>query len=104
MSGAFPQTLETITNAITMQISQVTCGRSFSKMKLLRIIFEIQWKISVCDLTVMTIERDFERSYERVIDKFSSNHKNCRILLLSVVYLYEDPVKKYQITGDFSRL
>ena len=33
------------------------------------------------DLTVLAVERDSEINYERVIDKFSSNHKNCRILL-----------------------
>ncbi len=35
----------------------------------------------VSDLTVLAVERDFDIDYERVIDKFSSNHKNCRILL-----------------------
>ena len=34
------------------------------------------------DITVMAVERDFDINYERVIDKFSSNHKNCGILLL----------------------
>ena len=34
------------------------------------------------DLTVMTVERDFDINYERVIDKFSSNRKNRKILLL----------------------
>ena len=34
------------------------------------------------DLTVMAVEGDFDINYERVIDKLSSNHKNCRILLL----------------------
>ncbi len=28
------------------------------------------------DLTVLAVERDFDVNYERVIDKFSSNHKD----------------------------
>ena len=33
------------------------------------------------DLTVLAVERDFNINNEKVIDKFSRNHKNCRILL-----------------------
>ena len=83
MSGAFPETLEMISNAITMRISQVNCERSFSKMKIIKnYLRNSMTNERLSDLTVMNIERDFEISYERVIDKFSSNHKNCRILLL----------------------
>ncbi|CAF3409543.1 unnamed protein product [Rotaria socialis] len=83
MSDAFPQTLKMITNAITMPISQVTCERSFSKMKLIKnYLRNSMTNERLSDLTVMAIERDFEINYESVIDKFSSNHGNCRILLL----------------------
>ena len=30
------------------------------------------------DLTVKGVEHDFDINYKRVIDKFASNHKNCR--------------------------
>jgi hypothetical protein len=35
-SSAFLQTIEMISNAITMPISQVTCERSFSKLKIIK--------------------------------------------------------------------
>ncbi|CAM4917089.1 unnamed protein product [Rotaria socialis] len=77
MSDAFPQTLKMITNAITMPISQVTCERLFSKMKIIKnYLRNSMTNECLSDLTVMAIERDFEINYERVIDKFSSNHKN----------------------------
>ena len=77
MSDAFPQTLEMITNAITMPISQATCERSFSKIKIIKnYLRNSMSRERLSDLTVMTVERDFDINYERVIDKFSSNHKN----------------------------
>lgn len=83
MSDAFPQTLKMITNAITMPISQVTCERSFSKMKIIKnYLRNSMTDKRLSDLTVLAIERDFDINYERVIDKFAQNHKNCRILLL----------------------
>ncbi len=36
LSNAFPQTLRMIKDAITMPASQVTCERSFSKMKIIK--------------------------------------------------------------------
>ena len=79
---AFPQTIKMIRNSITMPISQVTCERSFSKMKIiknyLRNSMSDRW---LSDLTVLAVERDFDINYERVIDTFSVNHKNSRILL-----------------------
>ena len=83
MSGAFPQTLKMITNAITMPISQVTRERSFSKMKIIKNYLRnsmIDKRLS--DLTVLAVERNFGINFERVIDKFAKNYKNCRILLL----------------------
>ena len=41
------------------------------------------------DLTVLVVQRDFDINYERVIDKFASNHKNCRILIaLSCIFSF----------------
>jgi len=82
MSDAFPQTLKMITNAITTPISQVTCERSFSKMKIIKNYLRNSMSDKrLSDLTVLAIERDFDINYERVIDAFSVNHKNSRILL-----------------------
>jgi hypothetical protein len=82
MSSAFPQTLRMIKNAITLPISQVTCERSFSKMKIIKnYLRNSMTDRRLSDLTVLAIERDFDINYERVIDTFSINHKNCRILL-----------------------
>lgn len=83
MSNAFPQTLKMITNAITMPISQVTCERSFSKMKIIKNYLQNSMTNKrLSDLTVLAVERDFDINFERVIDKFAKNHKICRILLL----------------------
>jgi hypothetical protein len=79
---AFPQTMKMITNSITMPISQVTCERSFSKMKIIKNYLRNSMSDKrLSDLTVLAIERDFDINYERVIDQFSINHKNSRILL-----------------------
>ena len=82
LSTAILQTLQTTKSPITMPISQMTCERSFSKMKIIKNY--LRNSISdqrSSDLILLAIERDFHINYERVIDKFSSNHKNCRILL-----------------------
>ncbi|CAF3436037.1 unnamed protein product [Rotaria socialis] len=81
-SNAFPQTLEMIKDAITMPISQATCERSFSQMKIIKnYLRNSMTDTRLSDLTILAVERDFDINYERVIDKFSSSHKNCRILL-----------------------
>ena len=81
-SDAFPQTIRMIENSITMPISQVTCERSFSKMKIIKNYLRNSMSDKrLSDLTVLAIERDFDINYERVIDAFSVNHKNSRILL-----------------------
>lgn len=83
LSDAFPQTLKMIVGAVTMPISQVTCERSFSKMKIIKnYLRNSMTDKRLSDLTVMAVERDFVINYERVIDKFANSHKNCRILLL----------------------
>ncbi|CAF5156169.1 unnamed protein product [Rotaria sp. Silwood1] len=83
MSDAFPQTLKMIKNAVTMPISQVTCERAFSKMKIIKnYLRNSMTDKRLSDLTVLAIERDFDINFERVVDKFAKNHKNCRILLL----------------------
>ena len=79
---AFPQTMRMIKNAITMPVSQVTCERSFSKMNIIKSYLRNSMSDQrLSDLTVLAFERDFEVDFEQVIDKFSVNHKNSRILL-----------------------
>ncbi len=71
-----------IKNAITRPISQVTCERSFSKMKITKnYLRNSMTDKRLSDLTVLAVVRDFDINYEQVIDKFASNRKNCRILL-----------------------
>ena len=81
-SDAFPQTIRMIKNSITMPISQVTCERSFLKMKIIKNYRRNSMSDKrLSDLTVLAIERDSDINYERVIHSFSVNHKNSRILL-----------------------
>jgi hypothetical protein len=73
-SSAFLQTIEMISNAITMPISQVTCERSFSKLKIIKnYLRNSMTDERLSDLTFLSIERE--------INVFSSLHKNSRILL-----------------------
>ena len=59
-SDAFPQTIRMIKNSITMPISQVTCERSFSKMKIIKNYLRNSMSDKhLSDLTVLAIERDF---------------------------------------------
>ena len=81
LSDAFP--LKVIAGTMTMPISQVTCERSFSNMKIIKnYLPNSMTDKRLSDLTVMAAERDFDINYECVIDKFANSHRNCRILLL----------------------
>jgi hypothetical protein len=67
---------------VTMPISQVTCERSFSKMKLIKTYARNSMNDDrLSDLTVLATERSFEIDFEQVIDVFANNHKNSRIIL-----------------------
>ncbi len=68
--------------AVTMPISQVTCERSFSKMKLIKTYARNSMNDDrLSDLTVLATERSFEIDFEQVIHVFANNHKNSRIIL-----------------------
>ncbi len=68
--------------AVAMAISQVTCERSFSKMKLIKTYARNSMNDDrLSDLTVLATERSFEIDFEQVIDFFANNHKNSRIIL-----------------------
>jgi hypothetical protein len=82
LSSAFPQTINMIRGAITMPVSQVTCERSFSKLKIIKnYLRNTMTDQRLSNLTLLAIERDVRVDYDRVIDRFSINHKNSRILL-----------------------
>jgi hypothetical protein len=79
-SSAFHQIIKMISNAITMPISQVTCERSFSKLKIIKNYLRNSMVDELLiDLTVLSIEREIDINYKQVIDVFSSLHKNSRI-------------------------
>ena len=60
MSNEFPQTLKTITNAIIMPISQLTCERSFSEMKIIKNYLQNSMSHErFTDLTVMVVKHDY---------------------------------------------
>ena len=81
-SGAFPNTIQMKKAAITMPISQVTCERSFSKMKLIKTYTRNSMNDSrLSDLTVLATEHSFEIDLEKVIDDFANNRKNSRFIL-----------------------
>lgn len=81
-SSAFPETFRMVKSAITMPISQVTCERSFSKLRIIKnYLRSTMTDQRLNDLTIMAIEREIPMDFEQVIDKFSISHKNSRILL-----------------------
>lgn len=76
-STAFPQTILMVKNSITMPVSQTTCERSFSKMKIVKNYLRNSMSDArLSDLTILTIERDILIDYEQTVDKFARNHKN----------------------------
>ncbi|CAF1329996.1 unnamed protein product [Rotaria sordida] len=82
MAGAFPNTIQMIKAVITMPVSQVTCERSFSKMKLIKTYARNTMNDDrLSDLTVLATERSFEIDFEQVVDAFANNHKDSRIIL-----------------------
>lgn len=82
LSTAFPQTIKMIRGALTMPVSQVTCERSFSKMKIIKNYLRNSMTDNrLSDLTLLSIERDIVINYESIVDAFAQKHKNVRILL-----------------------
>ena len=68
--------------ALTIPVSSTTCERTFSKMKLIKTKTHNSMSDSrLSDLCVLAIEREFEIDFDKVIDRFSEKHRNCRILL-----------------------
>jgi hypothetical protein len=79
---AFSTVMSMITGALTIPVSSTTCERSFSKMKLIKRSTRNTMNDSrLSDVCLLTVERDFEIDFKKVIDVFSLNHGNSRILL-----------------------
>ena len=79
---AFPPVMSMITGALIIPVSSTNCERSFSKMKLVkRSTRNTMNDTRLSDKCLLAIERDFEIDFEKVIDVFSLNHGNSRILL-----------------------
>ena len=77
----FPTVISMITEALTIPVSSTTCERSFSKMKLIKRSTRNTINDSrLSDMCLLAVERDFQIDFERVIDIFSLNHGNSRIL------------------------
>lgn len=82
LQQAFPNMTIMIKAALTIPISSTTCERTFSKMKLIKTRIRNTMKDErLSDLCLLSIERDFQIDFEQVIDKFSINHNNSRIML-----------------------
>lgn len=79
---AFPNIISMIKAALTIPVSSSTCERVFSKMKLIKTrIRTTMADERLSDLCVLSIERDFQINFDQVVDQFSINHKNSRIML-----------------------
>ena len=79
---AFPTVMSMITGAVIIPVSSTNCERSFSKMKLVkRSTRNTMNDTRLSDKCLLAIERNFEIDFEKVIDDFSLNHGNSRILL-----------------------
>ena len=79
---AFPTMMFLLSVALTIPVSSTTCESTFSKMKLIKTKTRNSMSDSrLSDLCVLGIEREFEIDFDKVIDRFSEKHRNCRILL-----------------------
>ncbi|CAF4495809.1 unnamed protein product [Rotaria sp. Silwood2] len=79
---AFPTVISMITGALTIPVSSTSCERSFSKMKLIKKSTRNTMNdLRLSDMCLLAVEKDFEIDFEKVIDVFSLNHGNSRILL-----------------------
>ena len=79
---AFPTAISVIAGALTVPVSSTTCERSFSKMKLIKTCTRnTMGDTRLSDMCLLCIEKEFEIDFEKVIDIFSLNHANGRILL-----------------------
>ena len=79
---AFLTVMSMITGTLIIPVSSTNCERSFSKMKLVkRSTRNTMNDTRLSDKCLLAIARDFKIDFEKVIDIFSLNHENSRILL-----------------------
>lgn len=82
LQQAFPAFISLLILAMTIPVSSTTTERTFSKMKLIKTSARNSMTDSrLSDLSLLAIERDFDIDYDKVIESFATQHKNCRILL-----------------------
>ncbi|CAF1658030.1 unnamed protein product [Rotaria magnacalcarata] len=79
---AFPNVVLMVQGAMTIPVTSATCERSFSKMKTIKTALRNTMSDErLSNLCVLSIERDFKIDFDSVVEDFSSNHKNRRIML-----------------------
>ena len=79
---AFPTIMSMMIGALTIPVSSTTCERSFSKMKLIKQATRNSMSDSrLSDICLLAVERDFHIDFEKVVDIFSLNHVDGRMLL-----------------------
>ncbi|CAF0946146.1 unnamed protein product [Didymodactylos carnosus] len=79
---AFPNAVLMIQGAMTIPVTSASCVRSFSKMKAIKIALRNTMSDErLSDLCLLAVERDFKIDFGHVVDDFSANHKNTRIML-----------------------
>ena len=82
VNEAFPATISLMRGGLCLPVSSTTCERSFFRMKLIKThCRNSTGDECLSDLTVLTVERDFEFDLEETVDIFSKAHKHGRILL-----------------------
>ena len=86
---AFPTILSLLIGAMTIPVSSTTTERTFSKMKLIKTVARDSMSDNrLSDLSLLSIERDFCIDYEKIIDAFAIQHKNSRIILKQLLFVF----------------
>ncbi|CAF2115223.1 unnamed protein product [Rotaria magnacalcarata] len=79
---AFPNVILMVQGAMTIPVTSATCERSFSKMKTIKTTLRNTMRDErLSNLCALSIERDFKIDFDSVVEDFSTNHKNRRIML-----------------------
>ena len=77
----FPTAVCMVARVLTVPVSSITYEHSFSKMKPIKICTRNTMSDTrLSDICRLCIEKDFEIDVDKVIDIFSSNHVDSRIL------------------------
>ena len=86
---AFSCLLSLLIAALTIPVSSTTTERTFSKMKYIKTAARNSMSDNrLSDISLLAIERDFCIDYEKIIDAFAIQHKNSRIILKLLLFLY----------------